>query len=295
MLVYAHRAGRGLAPENTLYACQTALQFPIDFIDFDVGMTKDGMLVVTHDTALNPDITRDACGEFISQPIPIYELTYQQLAIYNVGQINPRTEYASYFPHQRQSSHAQIPLLKEAIDYVQSIAGERIGFQIEIKTNPAYAHMTAPPEVYAETLYQILQEASIFERTEIQSFDFRPLLNLQKMDSKTKTTYLTKPADDLAFSNLWTAGYAISNFSNSFPKMIKALGGSCWGPFQMDVQKANIIEAQEIGLKVVPWGYPEKEPTEFNHPQIIKLIEWGVDGIITDRPDTLIKVLTENL
>lgn len=292
MLVYAHRAGRGLAPENTLFACQTALQLDIDFIDFDIGMTKDRMLVVTHDVTLNRDITRDAKGEFITQSIPIYELTYQQLATYNVGQINPSTEYASYFPHQQQVQNAKIPLLKEAIDYVQSIAHDRVGFQIEIKTDPVQPHLTASPEIYAEILYKLLNETKIIERTEIQSFDFQPLLSLQKLDSRVKTAFLTKPSDDLSPSAPWMAGYAIGNFGNSFPKMIKALGGSCWGPFQMDVTKANIAEAKELGLKVVPWGYPEKEGTEFNYSQIAKLIEWGVDGIITDRPD-LLKVLVK--
>src|SRR5262249_18591423 len=133
MLVYAHRAGRGLASENTLYACQKVLQYPIDFIDLDIGMTKDGLLVATHDKNLNCDITRDARGKYITDSIPVHSLTHQELSTYNVGKINPESKYASFFPDQQSIPHAKIPLLQEAIDYVQSVVKGGVSFQIEMK------------------------------------------------------------------------------------------------------------------------------------------------------------------
>src|SRR5215211_2867783 len=128
MLVYAHRAGRGLAPENTLDACHKALQFAIDFIDFDIGMTKDGHFVVTHDLMLNVDLTRDKQGNFVVESIPVYEMTYADLVEYNVGSINPASSYAAFFPDQQPIQQAKIPLLKEAIELVQALSSGRVGF-----------------------------------------------------------------------------------------------------------------------------------------------------------------------
>ena len=265
MQVYAHRAGRGLAPENTLYACEIALRHEVDFIDFDIGMTKDGKLVVTHDSVLNPAITRNFEGKFITDPLPIYALTYQELTAFNVGQINPETTYASYFPYQQQMKHAHIPLLAEAIDLCRSIAGDRIGFQIEIKTDPTQPQLTASPARFAKALSDFLKDYSLLDQTEVQAFDYRCLLSLQKNNSKIKTSYLTPAEPESMYSPIWTAGYAVSCYENSILKMIKALGGSCWCPFQGDVTKEKIVEAKQLGLKIVPWGYPEKEGSEFNH------------------------------
>jgi glycerophosphoryl diester phosphodiesterase len=266
MQIYAHRAARGLAPENTLFACHEALQHDIDFIDFDIGMTKDEKLVVTHDVALNPDITRDTQGRYITESILVSELLYEELEIFNVGRINPSSLYATYFPAQKSVAFAKIPLLSEAIEYVLSMRDD-IAFQLEIKVKPG---RTASAETFASALYQLLKESNLIDRTEVQSFDYRALLALQKLDAAIKTTCLTLPG----------ILYAPLNY-------FKKLNASCWSPFQMDVTKPLVEEAKNLGLKIVPWGYPEKEGTEFNAAQIAKLLEWQVDGIITDRPDIL--------
>lgn len=271
MQIYAHRAGRGLAPENTLIACQTTLPLNVDFIDFDIGMTKDGEIVVTHDMCLNPATTRDLHGRFITDSIPIYSLTYEELKAFNVGQINPNTPYRSYFPNQRQVEHASIPLLREAIDFIRSRVGGQVNFQIEIKIDYPF---TPPGKRVAQALFEILEETHLVEEVEVQSFDYQVLQMIQSLDSRLKTTYLTQKIEN--------------NFSL---KKIKEMGGSCWGPFQMEVTQTHIAQAHALGLKVVPWGYPEEEGTEFNVSKMAQLLAWGVDGIITDRPDKLKNML----
>ena len=89
----------------------------------------------------------------------------------------------------------------------------------------------------------------------------------------------------------WTAGLLPKDYGYSLPKMVKHLGGHCWEPFAMDLTKSDLDEAHRLGLKVVVWGWPEQEGTEFNYAQIEKLIDYGVDGIITDRPDILRGIL----
>ena len=75
-----HRGARGLAPENTIASFSTALAIGVTTLELDVGMTRDGVVVVHHDERLNPDITRGADGAFLSQRgPPIYSLTLQEL------------------------------------------------------------------------------------------------------------------------------------------------------------------------------------------------------------------------
>lgn len=286
MDIYAHRAGRGLGPENTLEACALSLQFAVDFIDFDIGMTGDGQLVIIHDLVLNPAITRAPNGEFITTKLPICAMTYQELSTYNVGGINPSSTYASYFPIQRSFPFARVPLLKEGIEFVQKQAGSSIGFQIEIKTNPSQPHLSAPPQKLAAALAALLKETGITPRTEVQSFDYRCLLELKQLNPLIKTSYLTHPTH--------FAGHHLEKFGGSYPRLIHALGGFCWGPFQVDLTQEALLEAQALSLKVVAWGYPEQEGTEFNTRKMQQLISWGIDGIITDRPDTLTLLLQNN-
>lgn len=268
--IYAHRTARGLAAENTLAGCDVCIELGVDYIDFDIGITKDGMLVVTHDPTLNPNLTRDEGGSYIKKRIPIHSLTYKELQCYDVGKINPKSKYAAFFPDQTGIDGAKIPSLKEAIEYVKQRSAKSIGFQIEIKTHPRH---TPQSRVFAQAVNRVLQQTGVIERTEVQAFDFRCLTELYKLNPEIKTSYVTK-----------------GRFS---PKTILSLRGNCWSLYEMDATPAKIKKAQEMGIKVVAWGYPEKEGTEFNIEQNRKLIDWGVDGIITDRPDKLKHLLKE--
>ncbi|MCF6764887.1 glycerophosphodiester phosphodiesterase [Thiotrichales bacterium 19S3-7] len=294
--IYAHRGGRGLAPENTIPAYQSALRLGVDYVDMDVGITKDGVVVVTHDLELNPEITqRD--GKFIKAAIPIYDLTFKELQTYDVGKLKPNTDYANYFPMQYQIDDVHIPTLKEVIRYVKSISGNQVGFQIEIKTDPKEPQKTVSPEEFAIKVYQVLKEEKVIDRSEIQAFEFRCLLKLQQLDKNIKTAYLTDHTNNPKVASkkkrtLWTAGYDVKDYDNSFPKMVKALGGNAWEPYEMDLTQDELIEAQKLGLKVVVWGWPEEENTEFNYHRVVELINWGIDGIITDRPDQLRGILS---
>jgi glycerophosphoryl diester phosphodiesterase len=94
-----HRGARGLAPENTLAGFARALSLGVTTLELDTGVTADGIVVVTHDPELNPDLTRDARGRFLDAPgPPIAQLTYEQLRAYDVGRLRPGAAYAARFP-----------------------------------------------------------------------------------------------------------------------------------------------------------------------------------------------------
>src|SRR5260370_23632733 len=79
-----HRGARGLAPENTLEAFATALKIGVTTLELDLAMTKDGVLVVSHDSLLNPDHTRGPDGKFLAAQGPaIHSLTLDTVKRYD--------------------------------------------------------------------------------------------------------------------------------------------------------------------------------------------------------------------
>ena len=87
-----HRGARGLVPENTLEAFTAALAIGVTTLELDLAMTKDGVLVVSHDSRLNPDHTRGPDGKFLDAEGPaIRSLTLDELKRYDVGRLKPGT------------------------------------------------------------------------------------------------------------------------------------------------------------------------------------------------------------
>lgn len=291
--LYGHRGARGLSPENTLPAYQTALKIGVNYVDMDVAMTKDHVVVVQHDLTLNPNITRDAKEHWIeSNNIIVKNLTLKELQSYDVGQIKPNTIYAKLFSQQQPVAHTYIPTLKEVIEFVKNTGGDRIGFQIEIKTDPTKPDDTYSPQEFAAAVAKVIEEEGIANRTQVQAFDWRCLLALQKINPHIATAYLTSADQEKLMKNknpklagLWTAGYLLKNYHNSIPQMIRALGGTYWDPQDLEVTPEKIQEAHELGLKVTVWSWTEKSGKEVDLPLVKKLVAMQVDGIITDRPD----------
>lgn len=292
MLIYSHRGARGLAPENTIPAYSIGLGIGIDYVDMDIGVTKDGVVVVTHDLALNPDLTRDSNEQWIGDKLLfIKDLTWKELQTYDVGGLKPKTKYAIDFPMQKTISGTHIPSLRSAIRFVNKASNNKIKFQIEIKTDPSHPEATFSPEHITKAVIKVLEEENIDERTELQAFDWRILQLAQKINPKIQTAYLTEQdltrqmyKQDPKIAGLWTAGFLVKNYDNSIPKMIAELGGKIWGPESKELNKENVVEAHKYGLKIVTWTVNTKE-------EMKRAISLGVDGIVTDRPDVLREVL----
>lgn len=295
VIIYGHRGARGLAPENTLPAYSVALLQGVDYVDLDVAMTKDGVLVVQHDLTLNPNLTRNAKGQWIkSKNLIIKNLTLKQLQTYDVGQIKPNTNYAKLFPSQQPSNHARIPTLTQVIHYIKKAAGDRVGFQIEIKTDPTNSKLSVSPCIMVIALEKIIREEGIINRTKVHAFDWNCLLILQKINPKIITAYLTDSNQALIMRNpdpiiagRWTAGKLLKNYHYSIPRMIKALGGQWWDAEDIEMTRSQLQEAHQLGLKVAIWSWPERTGKAIDIPLVKKLIAMHVDGVITDRPDLI--------
>ena len=287
-----HRGARGLLPENTLPAFERALALGVTTLELDVGMTRDGVLVISHDPALNPDITRDAGGRYLEQRGPaIHALTWIQLQSYDVGRIKPGTDYARQFPEQQPVDGTRIPRLADLFDLVRRSGDSVVRFDIETKLSPDTPGETPLPEPFARALVDEIRRAGMASRCVVQSFDWRTLQVVQRIAPEIPTAYLSVQR---RFDNIgaerpegsnWTAGFQHRNHG-SVPKMVKAAGGSAWSAFHGDLDAAKVKEAQALGLKVLAWTV--------NDPvQMARLLDFGVDGLITDRPD-LARTLLES-
>ena len=155
-----HRGARGLAPENTIPAFEAALKIGVTTLELDTAMTRDNVLVVSHDSYLNPDHTRGPDGEFLKEQGPaIRALTFDELQRYDVGRIQPGTAYAARFPMQKGADNVRIPRLAEVFDLVKRNGADHVRFNIETKLTPTSGADTPDPETFAAALVKAIQDA----------------------------------------------------------------------------------------------------------------------------------------
>ena len=291
--IQGHRGARGLAPENTLPAFARALAIGVTTLELDCAVTKDGVVVVSHDPAFNPDTTRGPDGKWLEKTGPaIWALTYKELQHYDVGRLNPASAYAKRWPEQRAADGTRIPRLADLFALVKKSGNETVRFNIETKISPLAPAQTTGPEDFVRSLISAVRSAGMVERTAIQSFDWRTLQVVQKEAPEIPTVYLTVEKGFMDSiqrdkpSSPWTAGFHVSRYGGSMPRMVKAAGGAVWSPYHAETTREQVKEAQALELKVVVWTV--NEPADMR-----RLIEWGVDGIISDYPDRLRKTAGE--
>ena len=278
----SHRGARGLLPENTLAAFQRALELGVDTLELDIAITADAIPVISHEPALHPALTRDTQGQWIRAPAPlIRSLTLAQLRQYDVGRLDPSNEYARQFREQQPRDGQRIPTLAELFQLVRDLGADKVKFDIETKVFPDRPDATVAPQEFVDILLKAIQQAGMTHRVMIQSFDWRTLRMIQQREPSIETVYLTMEfarANNVRDSN-WTAGMSWRDHAST-AHMVKASGGATWSPNFNHVDASKVKLAQQLGLKVIPWTV--NEPADMD-----RLIDWGVDGIISDYPDRL--------
>jgi glycerophosphoryl diester phosphodiesterase len=284
-----HRGARGLAPENTLPAFATALGLGVSTLEFDVGISADGAVVVAHDRRLNPDITKDADGRWLASPAPrLRDLPLAALQRFDVGAIKPDTDYARQFATQTPQPGTRMPTLAEVAALAARANADHVRFNIETKISPLAADETTSPEIFAQTLIDEIRRLGLASRTTIQSFDWRTLAHTARVAPEIARVYLTFERPDGSGNDTvgkgrglspWT-GLDAANHGNSTPRLVAAVGGKIWSPFFRNLSTVAMADAKALGLTVIPWTV--------NAPaDIDAMLALGVHGIITDYPDRL--------
>jgi glycerophosphoryl diester phosphodiesterase len=282
-----HRGTRGLAPENTLPAFRTAIDLGVTTLETDLAITRDDVVVISHDPMLNPDVVRGPDGKWVAGGVPIRSLTLSELKHYDIGRLNPATKYAQQFPEQKPVDGERFPTLAELF----AMAGPEVRFNIELKTDPTKPDLTVDPARFAQLAVAAIRLGGAAGRSTIQSFDWRGLIEAHRLAPEIPTGCLSIESGGMdtigrtgARPSPWLAGLDLGVYGGSVPALAKAAGCAVWSPFWRNVTAANVKEAQAMGLKVLPW-------TVNNPAEMAQLIDMGVDGLITDYPDRARPVL----
>jgi glycerophosphoryl diester phosphodiesterase len=279
--LHGHRGARGLFPENTLAGFAGALEIGVDTLELDVAMTMDNVVVVSHDPALNADITRTPDGVWLTRHGPlIRSLHAADLAGYDVGRIRPGSAYAAAFPDQVPRDGARIPALADVLRI-----DPRARFNIELKTFPKQPGLTVDGATMAAAVLAVAEATETIWRITVQSFDWRGPRHLRRIRPDIRLAWLTRAAI-LPVARVWWGGPDPSDFGNSVPRAVAGEGGGIWGPEHVDLTEESVAEAHGLGLRVIPWTVNRSDDMR-------RLIDWGVDGLITDRPDIARTVMAD--
>jgi len=262
--IQGHRGARGLFPENTMHGMISALKIDdLTTLEMDVVITKDKQVVLSHDPWFSSEICSfpndDRLLPVDDQKYRIYEMTYDEAKKYDCGR-----RWNKAFPKQKPRSQ-HIPLLKDVIRTVREYCAEEkrpdVNFNIEIKSNPDWDNfMTPEPVAFAKLVYDIIKESGVMDRITIQSFDVRALKAMHALDPQVKLVLLVEKDKD------YKAQLAQLDF---LPAV--------YSPNYQLLDKPAVDELHKMGLKVIPW-------TVNDSIAIMKTIELGVDGIISDDP-----------
>jgi len=285
-----HRGARGLAPENTLAAFRRALAIGVTTIETDIAVTSDLVPVISHNPRLEPDVVRGPDGRWLSSPgRSIHSLTLDELRRYDIGRLNPASRYARQFPEQEPSDGERFPTLRELLDLVQA-SGKPVRLDIETKLTPDNAGDTVDAATFVRVILDEARRAKLVDRVTIQSFDWRTLRAARVLAPGIPTSCLTIESSGMNTMaqgpdgrSPWHAGLVDRDYA-SVPALVAAAECNVWSAFYRNLTPALVADAHARKLAVLAWTVDE--PSDMQ-----RLIDMGVDGIITDYPDRLREVM----
>jgi glycerophosphoryl diester phosphodiesterase len=252
--VHGHRGARAVMPENTLPAFEYAIGVGVDVLELDLAVTKDNVLVVSHD----PHLSEVFCSGPAGSSRVIRELTLAELGKWDCGaKANPG------FPRQKAVPGTKVP----ALDQVLALAPRgKFEFNIETKITKKDPRFTPDPETFSRLLVEAIRRHKLEARCMIQSFDERTLVAAARLapEIRRSALYAGPPRDLVAFA--------------------KEARASILSPHTSLTDKQLVRDAHAAGLQVVPWT--ANTPAEWD-----RLIDAGVDAIISDDPAALIAYL----
>ena len=252
ILVHGHRGARGRLPENTLPAFEYAIQQGVDALEMDMAVTKDGVIVISHDPILHGPV----CTLAGKESAVIHQLTLSEVRKWDCGAVqNPK------FPLQKPVPGTRMPTL----DDVFQLAGRgSFDYNIETKSFPDHPEYTPAPEEFSRMVLEKIRHFGLEKRIIFQSFDFRTLVAMRKLAPEIRLSALTE------------------NDPREFAAIAKEAGrAEIISPEFHLVTAATVQAAHAAGLQVVPWTVDTPEDWD-------KMIAAKVDAIISDDPAALI-------
>ena len=265
--IQGHRGCRGLLPENSLPAFEKAIDLGVNTLELDIVISQDHKVVVSHEPFMNPVICYNAKGESIPDSLEtffnLYKINYDEIKSFDCGsKIHP------IYPNQEKLKTYK-PLLSEVFDLVKSKNSD-VKFNIEIKSEPNYYGIFTPePKAYVKLVLEAIKKQEMLQRVNLQSFDLAILEEIKKQSPQMKVALLVEDNETIE-EKLGSLSYQ--------PEIIS--------PYFKLLSAESVKDYQIKGFEIIPWTINEEKDMK-------QMILWQVDGIITDYPDRLIKLLQE--
>jgi glycerophosphoryl diester phosphodiesterase len=278
ILVHAHRGGRAMRPENSIPSFEYGIQVGADVLELDLAVTKDNVPVVSHSPYLtqvaadNPRTAAALAGErrCDGPPVPpgtlIHSLTLAQLKQYDCG-----SHTLPNFPHQVAVPHTTIPTFEEVLDLAPQGTFQ---YNVETKSFPSHPEFTPSPEVFVAMIDEAVKRHHLQSRVILQSFDFRTLHAMRKLDPSIRLSALFGQAQ-------YDGMMGVTDPDKSFAHIAKITGAEILSPDQSLVTPAAVKVAHDLGVQVAPYTVNTAEGWQ-------SMADAHVDAIITDDPAGLL-------
>lgn len=263
--IQGHRGCRGLLPENTIEAFTIAIDLGVHTLEMDLAITKDHEVVVSHEPFMNALICLKPSGKEITKTeakkFNLYQMSYEEIKTFDCG-----LKFHPNFPNQKKIV-AHKPLLSEVIRLSEN-KNKAIRYNLELKAKPEYDTIYTPePKEFVSIVIALLKTENVLDKTTLQSFDLRILEEIKKQDSSIQVALLVEE-DDSIEAQLSQLSYQ--------PEIIS--------PYFKLLSQEIIQDYQGKGFKIIPWTVNSIDEMQL-------LIDYKIDGIITDYPDRLVKLL----
>lgn len=271
-----HRGARGKRPENTIPAFEYCIEQQMTSIELDTNVTRDKQLIVNHDTTINGEICRLENG-VPAEFIPIKDLSVNEIKQFDCGSVRHKG-----FPEQLTILGTRLITLTEFFDFINTYEqnhalSHRILFNIETKFRQD--HSQSDIHETARLMVETIVAAGMEKRTTVQSFVIEVLPEIKKLNAVIKTSALFEPSWFKKI--LLKLGFRAD--SDAILQMTVSIGANILSPHYCYVTKDFVHQCHKKCIRVLPWVVNEEK-------LIKRLLNYGVDGIISDYPDRLFRV-----
>lgn len=269
--IQGHRGARCLYPENTLKGFMEAVKLGVNAIELDVVISADKKVLVSHEAWMNEDFCSLPDGTPVEKgtgkKYNLFKMVYADIKKFDCGK-----RKNAVFPEQKTIPSYK-PLLDELITNIELYTRENrlspVSYNIELKTEPEDGLFNPPPHIFVGLVLDEIKKYQLGARLQMQSFDVRILRELKRKDPSVGIGLLVEDHESLE-THLDRLGFIPATYSPEF----------------VLVDGKLVSEVHRKGMKIIPWTVNEEE-------DMARLISMGVDGIITDYPDRLIKLTNQ--
>lgn len=282
--VQGHRGARGLLPENTLPAFERAIELGVSTLELDLVLSSDDAVVVSHDPVIRSEVCR-APPSLRGRTLRARELTLAELQRFDCGALNPDPRRFPEPPRVNLPGE-RMPTLDQLFARVRALGDDETRFNLETKVTPEAS--AAEVERWVAAVVEVVRRHEMVERTTLQSFDWRALVIAERLEPGLSLAALLGVTE---LDPRWTAGLQVRS-GEGIAEVLERLDAEVeiFSPSWRllvpgrNAPVASVEALHAAGLRVIPWTVNDAETME-------RMIDLGVDGLISDRPDRLLEVL----